>query len=152
VGDEGSSQENLIQLLQSLKTHQSAVSAWTTTVDIEFAKRLWVGIGDSVEFSVQWRKTTLTVSWLRKAERSWATPFFYFRFDPVEFMEAPRTFFRSVIVDKENKDTLQRWLIDSLGKHLSFVDWVGNDWKSCRDSVWYRNVLRCVRWCYGEEE
>ena len=98
------------------------VSPWYVTVDEEFAGRLWVWIWDVITFSIQWREVTLETSWLRKAERSWATPFFYFKFDAEEFKDAPRTYFRSAIVSKENKGIMKRTLIENLWPHLSFVD------------------------------
>ena len=62
-------------------------------MDDEFSKRLGVSVGDTITFLLSGRDITLTVANIRESVREGFRPFFYFSFDPIEFANAPRTYF-----------------------------------------------------------
>ena len=63
------------------------------TVLGDFAQRLKVGVGDSIEFSIAGRSFTLRVSGIREGGRTRIEPFFYFQVLPEAFDGAPKTYF-----------------------------------------------------------
>ena len=89
-------------------------------MDDDFAKRLGLSIGDNVEFLLSGRSITLTIASIRESVREGFRPFFYFSFDPVEFANAPHTYF----VAEYASDT-EKWKRDILaasGPHVTFID------------------------------
>lgn len=71
-------------------------------------------------FLLSGREITLSVANIRESVREGFRPFFYFSFDPVEFANAPRTYF----VAEYASDT-EKWKRDVLtasGPHVTFID------------------------------
>lgn len=99
---------------------KDTIGKWEVSVDDEFASSLWVKLWDTVTFLLSGREITLLVANIRESVREGFRPFFYFSFDPVEFANAPRTYF----VAEYASDT-EKWKRDVLtasGPHVTFID------------------------------
>lgn len=89
-------------------------------MDDEFARRLGVGVGDTVTFLLSGREISLEIANIRESVREGFRPFFYFSFDPVEFARAPRTYF---IAEYANDTELwKRDILSASGPHVTFID------------------------------
>lgn len=99
---------------------KSQITRWEVSVDDEFATRLGVTLGDRITFLLSGREITLIVANVRESVREWFRPFFYFSFDPIEFANAPRTYF----VAEYARDTEQwkRDILSASGPHVTFID------------------------------
>jgi len=75
----------------------------------------------SVTFFIQWREFPLRITSKRRAVRD-AWPFFFMQFNAEQFTEAPRTYFRALETNLQEKDALIQWLISDVWPHLSFID------------------------------
>lgn len=89
-------------------------------MDDDFATRLGVGIGDRITFLLSGREVTLTIANIRESVREGFRPFFYFSFDPVEFANAPRTYF--VAEYASDTEVWKRQILAASGPHVTFVD------------------------------
>ncbi len=96
------------------------IGKWEVSIDYEFSWRLGISLGDTVTFLLSGREITLTVANIRESVREGFRPFFYFSFDPVEFKNAPRTYF----VAEYAADTEQwkRSILAASGPHVTFID------------------------------
>lgn len=92
------------------------------SVDEDFAKRLWVKLGDTINLFIQGRNFDLTVSSLRKSLSTWAEPFFFLQLDQQEFAQAPRTWFRVTKQEEGTLTSFEQQAIKRVWPHLSFID------------------------------
>ena len=90
------------------------------SIDDEFASRLGVEIGDTIEFLLSGKSITLTITNIRESTRQGFRPFFYFSFDPVAFRTAPKTYFVSTYTT--DSEAWKRLILANSGPHVTFVD------------------------------
>jgi hypothetical protein len=101
--------------------HSGDIPSWAYIwVDEEFADRLGVKIGDSIEFLVAGRNITLEVSALYESVRSGVTPFFYFRVDPEFFSSAPRSYFATF--ETNNIEETKARILKNGSSAITFID------------------------------
>ena len=99
-----------------------ALQAWGVSFDQDFAKRLWVTIGDKINLFIQWRSFDLTITSLRKSISTWAEPFFFLQLDQQEFEQAPRSRFWVTKQEEWKFTSFKQEALDSVWPHLSFID------------------------------
>jgi len=99
---------------------KSTITADEVSVDADFAKRLWVTVGDTVEFLLSGRAITLTIANIRESTRQGFRPFFYFSFDPEAFRTAPKTYFISTYT--ADREAWKRLVLENSWPHVTFVD------------------------------
>lgn len=95
-------------------------SSWVS-VDIEFAKELWLNIWDEITFSVAWLEKTLRVQNFREALRDWTSPFFYFMLYKDDFVKFPKNYIISY-KSKDKEKNLEFTLYKEVWPHISFID------------------------------
>jgi len=83
----------------------NTLSSWWVSVDDEFAGELWVSVWDTILFSSAWLEIELRVQNIRRAVRSWATPFFYFAIRDDDFENYPKRYFVSYNSDDKPVNT-----------------------------------------------
>ena len=96
------------------------IGKWEVSVDDDFARRLGVTLGDTIKFLLSWKEVSLTVANIRESHREGFRPFFYFSFDPVEFKNAPHTYFVA-----EYTSDIEQWkkgILAASGPHVTFID------------------------------
>lgn len=99
---------------------KSKLESDEVSVDEDFAGRLWVDIGDTVEFLLSGKRITLEIVNIRKSVREWFRPFFYFSLEPETFRSAPKTYFASTYaLDREAWKT---HILSLTGPHVTFID------------------------------
>lgn len=98
----------------------SRITAEEVSVDDEFADRIGIGIGDTVEFLLSGKTITLRVANIRASERQWFRPFFYFSFSESGFENAPKTYFATTYTD--DIELWKRSILERSGPHVTFVD------------------------------
>lgn len=89
-------------------------------MDDDFASRLGVTVGDTVTFLLSGREIALTIANIRESVREGFRPFFYFSFDPLEFANAPRTYFVAEYAD--DTEAWKRSILAASGPHVTFID------------------------------
>jgi len=95
-------------------------SGWVS-LDEEFAWELWVTLWDRILFSIAWLEKELTIVNIRKAVRSWATPFFYFSLLESDFDLFPKRYF--VSYKSENKaENIQFEYSQAIGWNVTFIN------------------------------
>jgi putative ABC transport system permease protein len=99
---------------------KSTFGKWEVSMDDEFASRLGVDVGDTVTFLLSGREITLTIANIRESIREGFRPFFYFSLDPVEFANAPRTYF--VAEYASDTEVWKREILAASGPHVTFID------------------------------
>jgi putative ABC transport system permease protein len=99
---------------------KSNITAEEVSVDEDFAWRLWVTVGDTVEFLLSGRAITLTIANIRESTRQGFRPFFYFSFDPEAFRTAPKTYFVSTYTT--DWEAWKRLILENSWAHVTFVD------------------------------
>lgn len=99
---------------------KSTFGKWEISVDDEFSKRLGVRVGDKITFLLSWREISLVIANIRESVREWFRPFFYFSFDPIEFKNAPRTYF--VAEYASDTETWKKSILENSGPHVTFID------------------------------
>jgi putative ABC transport system permease protein len=90
------------------------------TVLWDFAERLKVGVGDSIEFSIAGRSFTLRVSGIREGGRTRIEPFFYFQVLPEAFDGAPKTYFLGL--NTPDVEWAKRTISALSGPHVVYID------------------------------
>ncbi len=90
------------------------------SVDADFAKRIWIDIGDKVEFNLSGKKIPLTVANIRKSVREGFGPFFYFSFQQEAFKNAPKTYFISAY--SKDIESWKKLILTNSGPHVTFID------------------------------
>ncbi len=98
------------------------LGSWGISFDQDFAKRLWVRIGDNIKLFIQWRIFDLTITSLRKSIRTGAEPFFFLQLDDRQFEQAPRSWFWVTRQEKSSLTLFQKQALNRVWPHLSFVD------------------------------
>ncbi len=99
-----------------------SLSSGGVSFDEDFAQRLWVKIGDTINLLIQWRNFDLKITSLRKSIRTWAEPFFYIQLDSTQFAEAPRSRFWVTRQPESELTAFKKSALESVWNHLSFVD------------------------------
>lgn len=100
----------------------SILTGGGVSLDESFAQRLGVRLGDRLRLLIQGRSFDLTITSLRQSIRTGAEPFFYIQIDPVQFAQAPRSWFWVTRQDPEMISEFQQNTLETVGAHLSFVD------------------------------
>lgn len=100
----------------------TALRKWGISLDQDFARQLGVWIGDKVTIFIQGRSFDLTISSLRRSIRTWAEPFFFLQIDPIQFEQAPRSWFWVTRQPEDMIATFQQSAIDTIWRHLSFIN------------------------------
>ncbi|MBP9812610.1 hypothetical protein KBC86_04455, partial [Candidatus Gracilibacteria bacterium] len=90
------------------------------SVDDEFSKRLRVRVGDKITFLLSGREISLVIANIRESVREGFRPFFYFSFDPIEFQNAPRTYF--VAEYASDTEAWKKSILENSGPHVTFID------------------------------
>ena len=98
------------------------LQSWAVSFDQDFAKRLWVNIGDNITLFVQWRSFDLMITSLRKSIRTGAEPFFFLQLDNKQFEQAPRSWFWVTRQEEWSLASFQKQALDRVWPHLSFID------------------------------
>lgn len=99
---------------------KSIIGKWEVSMDDDFASRLWVDVWDTVTFLLSGREVTLTIANIRESVREGFRPFFYFSFDPIQFSNAPRTYFAAEYASDTEK--WKRDILTASGPHVTFID------------------------------
>ena len=90
------------------------------SVDEDFSKRLWVDLGDHLEFLLSGKAITLRVANIRKSIRDGFRPFFFFSFQKEAFEKAPKTYFASDTTHDSEK--WKKLVLSKSGSHVTFID------------------------------
>ncbi len=90
------------------------------SMDEEFAKRLWVDIGDTIDFSISGRVFSIRIVSIRSSIREGFRPFFYFQFEKKAFENAPKTYFLSTY--STDTESWKKQILEATGPHVTFVD------------------------------
>jgi putative ABC transport system permease protein len=90
------------------------------TVLGDFAERLRVKVGDTIEFSISGRNFPLKVSGIRAGGRTRIEPFFYFQVVPEAFDGAPKTYFLGL--NTSDVDAAKRTISELSGPHVVYID------------------------------
>ncbi len=91
------------------------------TVDMDFSKRIGIGLGDSLQFSLAGRNFDFRVVGIRESIRNQMSPFFYFQIAPGSIPGAPKTYFLATGVSGDREAWKSR-VIEETGSHVSFID------------------------------
>lgn len=97
------------------------LSIWEVWVDEEFAKDLNINIWDTIKFIILWIEKDLKITQIRKAERDWLSPFFYFNFYDWDFNWFSKNYFLSYN-SKEKYEWFNLELSKKLWDQVSFID------------------------------
>lgn len=100
----------------------NAPTTWWVSLEQDFAERLWVRIGDTITFFIQWRSFDLELTSLRTIQRDGSWPFFYIQFPQSQFENAPKSFFWLVDIPLQDKDAFKNTLVERIWPSISFVD------------------------------
>ena len=92
------------------------------SIDKWFAQSLWVSIWDKIEFNIAWKQFTVTVTSLRETNRTNFTPFFYFQLNEEQFANAPMTYFLTMKVAEEQKDSTRKMIADIIRPGVAFIE------------------------------
>jgi putative ABC transport system permease protein len=107
-------------LENSIIRWKDTITANEVSIDDAFAKRLWVDIGDRIDFLLSGKSITLTIANIRESTRQGFRPFFYFSFDPIAFEKAPKTYFASTYTD--DRESWKKSILENSGPHVTFID------------------------------
>jgi len=97
------------------------INSWEVGVDEKFAEDLWVKIWDKIRFLILWIEKELEIVQIRKAERNWVSPFFYFNFYEWDFKWFSRNYFLSYN-SEEKKQWFSKELKEKLWDSATFID------------------------------
>lgn len=101
---------------------KDSVAKWEVSVDQEFAKDLWLKLWDTVVFSIAWKESTHRITWLRQTNRTNFSPFFFFQLNEEEFVNAPMTYFMTLQVAEEKKDTTRKTISTITRPWVAFIE------------------------------
>lgn len=107
----------LLELIDEWKQVESG-EVW---VDREFAEWLWIKMWDKIKFLVLWLEKELTVTQIRKAERNWVSPFFYFNFYEKDFDWFSKNYFLSYN-SKEKGENFNLELSNKIWEESTFIN------------------------------
>jgi len=107
--------------LSELIIEWNNLKTWEVWVDEEFADDLWVKIWDEIKFLILWIERNLKITQIRKAERNWVTPFFYFNFFENDFKWFSKNYFLSYN-SKEKETWFNKELSEKLWESATFID------------------------------
>lgn len=93
---------------------------WWVSVDIEFAKELWLNIWDKITFSFAGFEKTLKVINFREAVRNGTDPFFFFQVDSRDFLKYPKNYILSY-KESEKPKNIENILHNEVWSHLTFI-------------------------------
>lgn len=99
------------EYLSTTRNLESDIISWKSistggvSLDKEFADEIGLGIWDTMLFSIAGIEKSLEVQNIRKAERSGASPFFYFSVDDTEFENFPKRYFISYKSENKPENT-----------------------------------------------
>jgi hypothetical protein len=96
------------------------IKSWEVWVDEEFANWLWINIWDKIKFLVLGIEKELLVTQIRKAERNWVSPFFYFNFYEKDFEWFSKNYFLSYN-SKEKWENFNLEISKKLGDEVTFI-------------------------------
>ncbi len=92
------------------------------SIDQEFAKDLGVEIWDDIVFSIAWREFPLTITSMRKTNRTNFAPFFFFQLNAEQFKDAPMNYFLTLTVPEDEKDETRVAIASILRPWVAFIE------------------------------
>ena len=97
------------------------LKSWEVWLDKEFGDSLSIWMWDRVKFLIAWIEKDLLVSQIRKSERNWVAPFFYFNFYGDDFKDFWKNYFLSY--DSETKEeNFNSNIAKELWNDATFID------------------------------
>ena len=107
----------LTELIETWKE----IKSWEVWVDREFAEWLWIKMWYKIKFLVLWIEKELEVTQIRKPERNWVSPFFYFNFYGKDFSWFSKNYFLSYD-SKEKWENFNLELSNKLWNQVTFIN------------------------------